>query len=78
MDRTHYRFLDWQTAKALLTDSGYRVIEEEACGSFPLSRFLFQLGDWLNRVTLKMFPGLLGFQFVFVCEPGQSNEIKQT
>jgi len=78
MDRTHYRFFDWQTARALLADSGYRVIEEQAWGSFPLSRFLFRFGDWMDRVMLKMFPGLLGFQFVFVCEPGQSNEIKQT
>ena len=78
MDRTHYRFFDWHTARVLLADSGYRVIEEQACGSFPLSRFLFRFGDWMDRVMLKMFPGLLGFQFVFVCEPGQSNEIKQT
>ena len=40
MDETHYRFFDWSTAQALLTDSGFAITVKEAHGSFPLSRFL--------------------------------------
>ena len=67
MDRTHYRFFDWVTAQELLTASGYSVIEASADGTFPLSRYLFGVGQWLDRAALKALPGLFGFQFVFVC-----------
>jgi SAM-dependent methyltransferase len=67
MDRTHYRFFDWVTAQELFTESGYSVIEAGADGTFPLSRFLFSAGQWLDRAALKALPGLFGFQFVFVC-----------
>lgn len=69
MDRTHYRFFDWTTAHELLTESGYRVVEAVADGSFPLSRFLSRAGEKLDRAALKKFPGLFGFQFVFMCHP---------
>jgi 2-polyprenyl-3-methyl-5-hydroxy-6-metoxy-1,4-benzoquinol methylase len=69
MDRTHYRFFDWVTAQELLTESGYSVIEAQADGTFPLSRHLFRVGQWLDRAALKALPGLFGFQFVFVCRP---------
>ena len=36
MDRTHFRFFDWQTAHDLLTQSGYQILRSEADGSFPL------------------------------------------
>jgi 2-polyprenyl-3-methyl-5-hydroxy-6-metoxy-1,4-benzoquinol methylase len=69
MDRTHYRFFDWNTAQELLAESGYRVVEAAADGGFPLSRFLPRAGERLDRAALKKFPGLFGFQFVFVCRP---------
>jgi SAM-dependent methyltransferase len=72
MDKTHYRFFDWATARELLTGSGYRIIESEACGAFPLSRFLLRAGRWLDRAALNNFPGLFGFQFVFTCSPDLS------
>jgi 2-polyprenyl-3-methyl-5-hydroxy-6-metoxy-1,4-benzoquinol methylase len=62
IDQTHYRFFDWVTARELLTGSGYTILESEACGAFPLSRFLL-------RAATKSFPGLFGFQFVFICIP---------
>jgi 2-polyprenyl-3-methyl-5-hydroxy-6-metoxy-1,4-benzoquinol methylase len=72
MDRTHYRFFDWVTAQELLTKNGYLVIEAHADGTFPLSRYLFRAGQWLDRAALKALPGLFGFQFVFVCRPNAS------
>lgn len=72
MDRTHYRFFDWATARELLTSSGYAIVEAEAYGAFPLSRFLLRLGRWLDRAAIKRFPGLFGFQFVFICNSDSS------
>jgi SAM-dependent methyltransferase len=69
MDRTHYRFFDWATSQELLSGSGFAVVDAEADGNFPLSRFLSRAGEGLDRVALKTFPGLFGFQFVFVCRP---------
>lgn len=67
MDRTHYRFFDWLTAQALLVDNGYQVEEAQACGAFPLSRYLSRWGRGLDSVALKTCPGLFGHQFIFVC-----------
>jgi len=67
MDRTHFRFFDWATAHALLEDNGFEVITCHADGTFPLSRFLFRVGRWLDLASAKMLPGLLGVQFVMVC-----------
>lgn len=67
MDRTHYRFYDWSTAHALLSGSGYEVLESEACGGFPMSRYLAGLGGWLDRAALRFAPGAFGAQFVFTC-----------
>jgi SAM-dependent methyltransferase len=69
MDRTHYRFFDWDTAQELLTESGFSVIEARADGTFPLSRYLFRIGQRLDRAAVRALPGLFGFQFVFVCRP---------
>ena len=67
MDRTHYRFYDWTTAHSLLTDSGYSVVESEACGGFPLSRYVPTVGRRLDRAALRLSPGMFGTQFVFIC-----------
>lgn len=72
MDRTHFRFYDWTTAHALLEESGYVVLESEACGGFPLSRFMSRLGRGLDRAALRLSPGMFGAQFVMVCRPAQT------
>jgi SAM-dependent methyltransferase len=70
MDKTHFRFFDWQTANKLLTDSGYRILKSEADGSFPLPGIRkilpTQLSKRIDQVALSTFPGLFGFQFVFL------------
>lgn len=71
MDRTHFRFFDWETARELLECSNYQVIESEADGAFPLPvvRKLLpnSVSSWIDKKALKRYPGLFGFQFVFSC-----------
>ncbi len=67
MDRTHYRFYDWKSARSLLEDSGLRIVQAKPDGSFPLSRFLSKVGSALDRLALRSLPGLFGHQFIFVC-----------
>lgn len=70
MDRTHFRFFDWETAHALIEESGYQVLKAQADGSFPLPvvRKVFpKLGSFIDQAAIKRFPGLFGFQFVFSC-----------
>lgn len=65
MDRTHVRFFDWETSARLVNEAGYRVEKRLACGSLPGSRHLGRrLASWINRLALRAFPGLFGFQFV--------------
>lgn len=64
MDRTHFRFFDWQTSRELVTTAGFRIISAEAEGGFPLSRFLPGIGRILDRVAVRAAPGLFGHQFV--------------
>ena len=69
MDRTHFRFFDWGSARALVTEAGYREVSAIADGGFPLSRLVPGLGAWLDRGSLRLAPGLFGWQFVIVAEP---------
>ena len=70
MDCTHFRFFDWQTAHDLIIQSGYQILQSEADGSFPLPiiRKLLpsNLSHQVDRSALTAFPGLFGFQFVFL------------
>lgn len=72
MDRTHYRFYDWRTARALLAECGYAVQAGEADGGFPLSRFVPLFGRALDRAALRLRPGLFGVQFVMVGRGAQT------
>lgn len=65
LDRTHYRFFDWESAGQLLLDTGFEIVEARACGTFPGSGFLGGLGRWLDDRSTLAWPGLFGFQFVF-------------
>jgi len=68
MDSTHLRFYDWQTAQSLVTGVALRIVDSESDGGFPGSRFLGPLGRALDRIGLRLMPGLFGTQFVFVCQ----------
>lgn len=71
MDRTHFRFFDWQTAHELLENSGYTVLESEADGCFPLP-FIRRIlpgvvSSAIDFAAIRQFPGLFGFQFILYC-----------
>lgn len=77
MDRTHFRFFDWDTAYELVTGAGYRVTRRYADGYFPLPgiRKIFPLlAAVLDRWASRMMPGLFGVQFILVAEPEKRNE----
>ena len=67
MDETHYRFFDWKTSQELLTKNGFKIIEREGDGGFPLSRYFLSTGRLLDRVVLKAFPGFFSTHFIFTC-----------
>lgn len=73
MDRTHRTFYDWETARALLTRSGFRIESAEADGACPLPVIRPLLGGTLaakvDRTVLRHFPNAFGFQFIFVARP---------
>jgi SAM-dependent methyltransferase len=69
MDRTHLRFYDWSTSRALIEQAGYQILDARADGTFPGSRFLPALGPALDRASRLLLPGLVGVQFLFVCRP---------
>jgi hypothetical protein len=73
MDRTHFRFFDWSTARALIVETGFREVLASADGGFPLARFLPGVGAWFSRAALWAAPGLFGWQFVIVAEPITKN-----
>jgi SAM-dependent methyltransferase len=64
MDRTHYRFFDWNTARDLVREAGLHLVEASAVGGFPGSRLLGPLRDPLDRLAVGSFPGAFGAQFV--------------
>lgn len=57
LDRTHMRFFTRQSARALLENSGFKIIRSEVAG--------YALPHWLIRT----FPGLLAVQIVMSAEP---------
>jgi 2-polyprenyl-3-methyl-5-hydroxy-6-metoxy-1,4-benzoquinol methylase len=64
MDRTHYRFFDWDTARALVRDAGLHLTDACADGGFPGSRFLGPARGLVDRIAVRSFPGAFGVQFV--------------
>lgn len=69
MDRTHYRFFDWVSARQLLIESGYDVKLAIADGVFPGAKWIPIFGPLLNRVALYLAPSLFAFQFVIKAVP---------
>jgi SAM-dependent methyltransferase len=66
MDRTHYRFFDWDTARGLVNDAGLELTSAEADGGFPGSRFLGPARRPLDALATRHLPALLGTQFVLM------------
>ena len=71
MDRTHFRFFDWDTAFDLVQNSGFRVISREADGYFPLPgirKLIKPFALTIDRAATRVMPGLLGTQFIIVAQ----------
>ena len=64
MDRTHYRFFDWTTARQLVEEAGLHLVEAAAEGGFPGSRFLGPARPLIDRAAVRAFPGAFAAQFV--------------
>jgi SAM-dependent methyltransferase len=75
MDKTHYRFFDWDTARQLIRDGGFELVHAEAQGNFPLPGFRRVLPHFSRSVdkwALKTAPGLFGWQFVMTARKPRS------
>jgi SAM-dependent methyltransferase len=72
MDRTHYRFFDWQTAFELVRDAGYEVVERAADGSFPLPglrKLLRSSAQVIDRIAVHLLPNVFAWQTILVARP---------
>jgi len=72
MDNTHIHFYDWDTAAMMLVDSGYRIETRIATGILPLSHILKPIGKRLDRLAVKLWPRLFGWQFIICARPEPS------
>lgn len=69
MDRTHFRFFDWETAFQLVQGNGYEVVQRVAEGHVPIPLFRKRLGPVASAIdsrAVKYLPGLFGDQFIIV------------
>jgi 2-polyprenyl-3-methyl-5-hydroxy-6-metoxy-1,4-benzoquinol methylase len=69
MDRTHLRFFDFESARALLEDAGLRVTTHFGLGpvpSGPLRRMAPSLARQLDRWGARRWPGLFAFHMLIV------------
>jgi 2-polyprenyl-3-methyl-5-hydroxy-6-metoxy-1,4-benzoquinol methylase len=79
LDKTHLRLFTRKTARQLLLQNGYRVLDEkltvmplELALGLPADNFLMK---FLNRtlfVFTKLMPGLLGYQIMLEAEPAKA------
>ena len=76
LDRTHLHFYTRKTARALLEENGWEIVESKTT-VMPLELVLGltprKPADARDHRTLAVFtavfPGLLGYQFVFLARP---------
>lgn len=76
LDRTHFRFFDWDSSLELLNNSGYKVTERWADGYFPLPvirNFVRPIASRIDSFATKAMPGLFGMQFVLTAYPESNN-----
>ena len=68
MDYTHSRWYSYQSLLKTLTDSGFKIKYTKATGGLFFDRGGFFI-RWIDSTLLRLFPGLMGFQFYIVVEP---------
>jgi 2-polyprenyl-3-methyl-5-hydroxy-6-metoxy-1,4-benzoquinol methylase len=73
MDKTHFRFFDWDTALELVSNSGLQIVLRYADGYLPLPlirkfKLLQPVILYLDKLASAIMPGLLGNQFIIVAK----------
>jgi hypothetical protein len=71
MDKTHFRFFDWETAFELIESSGFQVLKRYADGYLPLPgirKLVPSIVPPLDQFASTKMPGLCGLQFIFVAQ----------
>ncbi len=73
MDKTHFRFFDWEEALDLVKSSGFQIIYNYADGNFPLPiirkvKLFTPLCSYLDKLASRIFPGLFGIQFIIIAK----------
>jgi SAM-dependent methyltransferase len=69
MDRTHLRFYDFESARALLTKAGLEVRQHFGIGPVPLGpirRLSARVAAGIDRLGAKRWPGLFAFHLIIV------------
>ena len=75
LDKTHLRFFTRKTARRLLTENGYDIVEEKmtimplelVLGLHP-EHFLMRIIQRLAILCTAIAPGLLGYQSFFIAQ----------
>ena len=74
MDYTHVRWYTFQSARWLLERHNLSILHAAASGAFPLPIIRRLLGltgqlTWLDKLASHYWPGLFGWQLLFVAQP---------
>jgi 2-polyprenyl-3-methyl-5-hydroxy-6-metoxy-1,4-benzoquinol methylase len=83
LDKTHLRFFTGSTARCLLEENGYSIVEQRESvmpielllGASPRSVFMRILNRTLALVT-RVMPGLFGYQIIFVAKSLRRKEAR--
>jgi 2-polyprenyl-3-methyl-5-hydroxy-6-metoxy-1,4-benzoquinol methylase len=75
MDRTHLRFYTRRSARRLLENAGYKVLEQkmtvmpiEVVLGSPDRNPMLKLAHWLLIACTKLMPGFFGYQTFFIAQ----------
>ena len=73
LDKSHLRWFTRKTARKLLTDHGFEIVEEhltnmpfELVIGFDPSNLLMRVMNRTLHLFTRLFPGLLGYEIVLV------------
>ncbi|HYL75975.1 MAG TPA: bifunctional glycosyltransferase/class I SAM-dependent methyltransferase [Bryobacteraceae bacterium] len=80
LDRTHVRFYTRKTARALLEQAGYRIVDQKMAvvpielglGMSPKT-ILFKILNRILGVFTAVMPGLFGYQIILVAQSGRNS-----
>jgi glycosyltransferase involved in cell wall biosynthesis/SAM-dependent methyltransferase len=70
MDRTHFRFFDWHSARQLIGGAGLEIQSAHTPGHFPLPairKYARPMATGIDKIVSAKWPGLFAMQFVFQC-----------